>query len=641
LKPYLQDPDLTVYNGEALATLRELPDDCVDCIVTSPPYWGLRDYGTASWEGGDPDCEHVGQVARTAPPGTEKQASNAGSNGVRAGDCACGARRVDQQIGLEASLEEYVEALVEVFREVRRVLRKHGTVWLNIGDSYSGAALGSFNGGGFKDRSARTGGRDLSGVETSGQMDKVAGSGLKPKDLCLIPARVALALQADGWYVRSDVIWDKPNPMPSSVTDRPTTTHEYLFMLTKAPRYYFDQDAVREPYSSENGTNGSESVERLTLGDLPPEAPRGVDGRRKTQVAGGEGSLQHRDGERWPERPQTVRARELFEASGLTDAHLAAIRACGTTDAGKSQVTQSGYGRNDPEVKRLADEAKGALGGYYREFLTPTNGRNVRTVWRFPTQPFPGAHFAVFPAELPRRCISASTSEVGYCPICRAPWERDVERTKYEPEIVAEGERQVDASRSDKTRKLSGAAYRRSVIVLGESWRPTCSCGGPDLTPIRTPTGKRAGEDPSMLTGRAGFDRPRGEDDGVRTITRYEQEAYAAQLKASPARERMEDEAGRDAFAHYLRTDRAGARPIPERLLRRWIARRWLERVVIPESEPPEPVPGVVLDPFGGSGTVGLVARKLGRHAILIELSTDFCGIIAERTQQLSLEALA
>jgi DNA modification methylase len=158
-------------------------------------------------------------------------------------------------LGSEATPEAYLAAMVEVFRAIRRVLRDDGTCWVNIGDSYASAPCGSFNGGGFKDKSAQNGTRDMSGVATSGRMDKVKASGLKPKDLLLMPARLALALQADGWWVRSDIIWHKPNPMPESCTDRPTSAHEHVFLLSKAARYFYDAEAIRENVGQETRRN--------------------------------------------------------------------------------------------------------------------------------------------------------------------------------------------------------------------------------------------------------------------------------------------------------------------------------------------------------------------------------------------------
>lgn len=179
-----KDP-LTLIHGDALSSLRQLPDESVQCCVTSPPYWGLRDYGHES------------------------------------------------QIGLEKTPEEYVERLVEIFHEMKRALRGDGTLWLNLGDSYAG-------GHGM-------GGKGNTGA--LGSIDKRGRSGVKPKDLIGIPWMVAFALRADGWYLRSDIIWAKPNPMPESVKDRPTKSHEYIFLLSKSERYYYDTEAIKEPGS--------------------------------------------------------------------------------------------------------------------------------------------------------------------------------------------------------------------------------------------------------------------------------------------------------------------------------------------------------------------------------------------------------
>ncbi len=207
-----------VIYGDALTALRELPDGLAQVCVTSPPYWGLRDYG------------------------------------------------VEGQLGLETTPEEYVERLVEIMREVRRVLRDDGTLWLNLGDSYAGAG---HDGG-------------TNSLETNRREQRMFGgkrpiAGLKPKDLCGMPWRVAFALQADGWWLRSDIIWAKPNPMPESVTDRPTRSHEYLFLLTKRARYYYDADAIREDgptytrkaggYKGRNGKNASRFPGKGGFGD--------------------------------------------------------------------------------------------------------------------------------------------------------------------------------------------------------------------------------------------------------------------------------------------------------------------------------------------------------------------------------------
>lgn len=239
---YLDDGDIQLHHGEAAGVLRSLPAGIVQTAITSPPYWALRDYGTAEWTGGDPDHDHQGSVARTMPAGTAKQASNAGSVGVRSGDCECGARRVDSQLGLEPTPEQYVERLVEILRELRRVLRDDGTLWLNIGDTYAtgAGAVGDHPGAGDQ-------GAEWHGPTT--QPNWMPLRGYKPKDLIGVPWMVAFALRADGWYLRSETIWSKPNPMPESVLDRPTRAHEQLFLLAKSRRYYYDAEAIAEPHA--------------------------------------------------------------------------------------------------------------------------------------------------------------------------------------------------------------------------------------------------------------------------------------------------------------------------------------------------------------------------------------------------------
>ncbi len=239
-----------VLEGDSLTVLRTLPDESVHCCVTSPPYWGLRDYGTAEWEGGDSACEHTGVARRCDKVGrTDKQSTQKGSSSDRVSRTCilCGATRIDKQLGLERTPEEYVAAMVSVFREVRRVLRADGTCWMNLGDSYAS------NGGDLNKRKpgfSITGHANVVAANGAFPGNRTPPPGLKPKDLVGIPWRVAFALQADGWYLRSDIIWHKPNPMPESVTDRPTKAHEYLFLLTKSERYAYDAAAIAEPHAS-------------------------------------------------------------------------------------------------------------------------------------------------------------------------------------------------------------------------------------------------------------------------------------------------------------------------------------------------------------------------------------------------------
>ena len=228
-----------IIQGDCIDGMKTVPSESVHCVVTSPPYYGLRDYGTATWEGGDPLCNHtISMDTKWNDPkrGTDVLRPEVAHRGGSSSHChLCGATRIDQQIGLEESPDEYVARLVEVFREVRRILRHDGTVWLNLGDSYAG-----------NNSQASNNGRAGYGNPRERVVNRIS-EGLKPKDLIGIPWRVAFALQADGWYLRQDIIWHKPNPMPESVTDRCTKSHEYIFLLSKSAKYYFDHEAIKEP----------------------------------------------------------------------------------------------------------------------------------------------------------------------------------------------------------------------------------------------------------------------------------------------------------------------------------------------------------------------------------------------------------
>ena len=232
-----------IIQGDVLEELKKMPNECIDCCITSPPYWSLRDYGTAKWEGGDINCDHKIPEVEHDPKRTGSDADTSHTIRFNREACyKCGAKRIDKQIGLEKTPEEYVAKMVEIFREVKRVLKKEGTLWLNLGDSYAGSGKG----GNPEDSpwSGFVGNKDR---EKSAQASKpIIPSGLKPKDLVGIPWRTAFALQADGWWLRQDIIWSKPNPMPESVNDRFTKAHEFVFLLAKSQKYFFDADAIRE-----------------------------------------------------------------------------------------------------------------------------------------------------------------------------------------------------------------------------------------------------------------------------------------------------------------------------------------------------------------------------------------------------------
>lgn len=301
---------LTILCGDAPEQLRGIPDESVQCCCTSPPYWGLRNYG------------HAGQL------------------------------------GLEKTPKEYVAKMVAVFQEVRRVLKGDGTLWLNLGDSYAGSWG---NQGRKEDRGTQRpiNGEMIQPVHDGRYADKRSNTGavppgLKPKDLVGIPWMVAFALRADGWYLRQDIIWSKPNPMPESVTDRCTKAHEYLFLLTKSARYYYDAEAISEPLAYG-------SVERLSQNVEDPDGSERVPGKTN-------GAMKAVYKKRY-----TNESSKDFVGTGAQDA-----------SATKSRIVD----------KILSGEL--------------TN-RNKRSVWTVTTQPFRDAHFATFPPDLIKPCILAGS----------------------------------------------------------------------------------------------------------------------------------------------------------------------------------------------------------------------------------------
>jgi len=239
-----------VFLGDCRDVLKEYPDKCVDTCITSPPYWGLRDYGTSTWVGGDKDCSHRRDTKKSDKciTGHKNFDEMLGvGDAIYKSECKrCGAKRVDSQIGLEDEVSDYIEQLVDVFGEVHRILKDDGTLWLNLGDSYAGSTGKS--GGVSEIQSVK---RQLD-TGSIGSLRPAKVAGLKNKDLIGIPWRAALALQKYGWYLRSDIIWHKPNPMPESVNDRPTKSHEYIFLLSKNPQYYYDADSIKEPTVTPN-----------------------------------------------------------------------------------------------------------------------------------------------------------------------------------------------------------------------------------------------------------------------------------------------------------------------------------------------------------------------------------------------------
>ncbi|KAA8702836.1 DNA-methyltransferase [Pseudomonas proteolytica] len=277
--------------GDCIESMRTLKDQSVNTCVTSPPYYGLRDYGMAD------------------------------------------------QIGLEETPAEFVGRLVEVFREVRRVLRNDGTIWVNMGDSYA------------------NGGRTTRGVDEKLEARTMSvrprdPTGIKPKDLMGIPWRLAFALQDDGWYLRQDIIWHKPNPMPESTRDRCTKSHEYLFLLSKSPRYYYDQDAIKEPVAHSSIKRLAQDIEQQQGSDRVP---------------------------------------------GKSNGPMKAVRS-----------KRDSFKRDDSKREQaIPGQSLGTHRPDREESAYSLDTRNKRSVWTVPTQGFKGAHFATFPPDLIRPCILA------------------------------------------------------------------------------------------------------------------------------------------------------------------------------------------------------------------------------------------
>lgn len=303
--------------GDALEQLRLLPDDFASVVITSPPYWGLRDYG------------------------------------------------VDGQIGLEPTLDDHMTMMVAVFDEVRRVLKPDGILWANYGDCYAttpnGRSAAKQNALGTDDR-----------MFSDKPMSTIQGV-LKAKDLCMLPNRFAIALQEAGWYVRSEIIWAKPNPMPESVRDRPATSHEKIFMLTKQPRYAYDTHAVRQ------GRVGNEDANNFRGGSYTGGRPGGRTAKGNKKVPSG-----------WDPGKG---AHGSFHKNG---------RAGGSIDE-----KQRGHGRRHAGFNDRWD--------HMPKSEQQANGRNLRNwepapmdVWVMATRPFSQAHFATFPPELVERCLDAS-----------------------------------------------------------------------------------------------------------------------------------------------------------------------------------------------------------------------------------------
>lgn len=315
------DESVRLYLGDVKDVLYRLPPRSVQCVVTSPPYWSLRDYGTGTWEGGDSGCDHIKpglptnlleRGASRLVGGVSTQNTSKLVNGYKEQCGKCGAKRVDKQIGSEPSPDCgthgkakcgqcFICTMVEVFDGVERVLRNDGTCWLNLGDTYGASSNRNGIGGGLGGEGRKP---------NNPSLRRSDDTGLSEGNLVGIPWRVALALQANGWVLRQDIVWSKPSPMPESVTNRCTKSHEYIFLLTKGMGYFYDAEAIKESAKS--------SYKDTDF--LPVSATSFVDTNRHTSATGA--SMNGRKGE---VRNQTANKRSVWSVSsqGYPGCHYA------------------------------------------------------------------------------------------------------------------------------------------------------------------------------------------------------------------------------------------------------------------------------------------------------------------------------
>jgi len=402
---------IKILHGNVFDKVKELNDNSINCVVTSPPYWGLRDYGTATYKGGDSNCKHTitdGIVDNKNNKLIERpDRSSDKKNCVK-----CGAIRIDDQLGLEPTYQEHIKNIVNLFKEIKPKLKDSATIWLNYGDSYA----------------TTINGRKAKDVKNDDRMfvDKpfstIQGS-IKPKDLVMIPNRIAIALQDDGWWIRSEIIWHKPNPMPESVRDRPTSAHEKIWLITKSKKYYYDADSIREPLASTSLTRLNQDIKNQkgsTRGNGGMKSNGNMKAVRPYRVLDAD------------QRPEFVETRDLPEHNELREylslnrknknITIDEIEKHFGNQAGHHWFEKNGsYPSKDDwiKLKKLLN-----FDDTYDKQLTTINfksglkqnhplGRNKRNVWTITTKPCKEAHFATFPKDLIEPCIKAGCPEGG------------------------------------------------------------------------------------------------------------------------------------------------------------------------------------------------------------------------------------
>ncbi len=404
------EKDFWVETGDALECAKRIPDESIQCIVTSPPYWGLRDYLN------------------------------------------------ENQLGQEESPQEYLEKLVEVFRECKRILRKDGILILNIGDSYS-----SFKDGKSLPDNLREGDGTFVPVANNRNPDILKRFGLKPKDLCGVPERLVLMLQADGWYYRSRIAWEKPSCMPYSGKDRPTDSWEPVYLLTKSPNYFYDNEAIKTP--AKTG-----SIERMN---------RGVSENHKN-IDGAPGQTPHTLGK--PRR--NVKEWDPSMAGGGGKEKR---RAEGKGDKIYLTANRRSVWRDEPFYKLKDNLTKEEI-EILQDYLEPIQFTDEKTnLWTITNPGFKGGHFACMAPGLVELAVLAGTSEKGHCKSCGKGWVRILEKEKYYDHITSADGKQTEDSpyfaqtgNGEGTHDIRHGAFSMSNTV---GWQKGCKCDTNEVVP--------------------------------------------------------------------------------------------------------------------------------------------------------------
>lgn len=465
---------IRVINGDVLAALKRIQTGSIQTVITSPPYLWLRNYG------------------------------------------------VKGQIGLEKTPQEFIQILVEVFREIWRVLRDDGTLWLNMGDSYAGSGKGPTGHNGIGDQEHR---QRFDKEDHRARPGSKPPAGFKAGDLMGMPWRLAFALQDAGWYLRTDIVWEKPNPMPESTKNRTTRSHEFIFLLTKSgePQFWIhpEKDGVRKKPKPDYYWKNKQTDEIV---NEPPEnwktltyinnkgKERKVWKRRNRWV----GCNYFYDAEAIREKssesyqkdrrlPGVLRQRQnkksKYPDEGQFERDLKQDQTGNPTYTGFNARWKAGKG-NRKSFRGGGKYTEGKSFDNSEEIENETHGnspnlsltRNCHDVWKIATQSRPEAHFASFPDELAARCIKAGTSEYGCCPVCGAPYSRVLERKSCSMNIrVRDNAKGIADQKSGLGMKYKASEEEIEEYFEGRptdsktvGWRPTCSCNAGDPVPCMT-----------------------------------------------------------------------------------------------------------------------------------------------------------